>query len=55
MTQRDVCFFICFGEPAKSCFEDTSAESQKKHIVFDMDYWTFFKSTCEGVFFLAKL
>ena len=31
-------YIKCFGEPAKSCFEDTSAESQKKHIAFDMDY-----------------
>ena len=44
-----------FGEPAKSCFENTPAESQKKRIVFDMDYWTFFKSTFERVLFLAKL
>ena len=44
MTQHDVyCFLICFGEPAKSCFENTPAEPQKKHIPFDMDCRTFFK------------
>ena len=31
---------MCFGDPADSCFEGTPAESQKKHIVFDMDCGT---------------
>ena len=28
---------MCFGDPADSSFEGTPSESQKKHIVFDMD------------------
>ena len=31
------CFFVCFGETAKSCFENTLAKSQKNHIAFDID------------------
>ena len=31
------CFFVCFGEPAKSCLENTPVKLQKEHIAFDMD------------------
>ena len=46
---------VYIGKPGKCCFENAPIESQKKHIAFDMDCQTFFKSACEGAFFLAKL